>query len=55
MCICGQIKSKGAHFLNRDPAAFDAPFFSITANDAAAMDPQHRLALETAYHSFENG
>ncbi|KAK7713252.1 Type I Iterative PKS [Diaporthe eres] len=48
------VKSKGGHFLDRDPAAFDAPFFSITASDAAAMDPQHRLALETTYHAFEN-
>lgn len=38
-----------------DPRAFDAPFFSVTAKEAAAMDPQHRLLLETSYRAFENG
>lgn len=38
-----------------DPSAFDAPFFSITAREAASMDPQQRRALEVAYHTFENG
>ncbi|KAF2971310.1 hypothetical protein GQX73_g2264 [Xylaria multiplex] len=45
---------RGAHFLEQDIAAFDAPFFSISSQEAAAMDPQHRLALQTAYHAFEN-
>ncbi|KAK3937139.1 hypothetical protein QBC46DRAFT_294875 [Diplogelasinospora grovesii] len=49
-----KLQSRGAHFLKQDPAAFDAPFFSITAKEAAAMDPQHRLTLETAYRAFEN-
>ncbi|KAI0157191.1 hypothetical protein GGR52DRAFT_582973 [Hypoxylon sp. FL1284] len=43
-----------AYFVEDDPAAFDAPFFSITAQEAAAMDPQQRWALETAYHAFES-
>ncbi|KAH9885669.1 hypothetical protein F4778DRAFT_798830 [Xylariomycetidae sp. FL2044] len=34
------------HFLIDDPAVFDAPFFSITAQEAAAMDPQQRWGLE---------
>lgn len=34
---------------------FDAPFFSITAKDAAAMDPMQRKLLEVAYEAFENG
>lgn len=50
-----QLHSRGAHFLKGDPAAFDAPFFAITAKEAAAMDPQQRWALEAAYHAFENG
>lgn len=49
-----QIKSRGAHFVMEDPAVFDAPFFSITAKEAAAMDPQQRWVLEAAYHAFEN-
>ncbi|KAF3905358.1 hypothetical protein AA313_de0209816 [Arthrobotrys entomopaga] len=35
-------------------AAFDAPFFSITAEEAVAMDPQQRLLLETTYQAIEN-
>ncbi|KAF2470531.1 polyketide synthase PksD [Lindgomyces ingoldianus] len=44
----------GSYFLNGDPAAFDAPFFSITAHEAAAMDPQQRWLLETSYRALEN-
>ncbi|RCI10159.1 hypothetical protein L249_8593 [Ophiocordyceps polyrhachis-furcata BCC 54312] len=46
--------ARGAHFLRQDPGLFDAPFFSITAKEAAAIDPQHRLSLEAAYHAFES-
>ncbi|KAI0965030.1 fatty acid synthase S-acetyltransferase [Xylaria arbuscula] len=48
------IKGPGAHFVKEDPAAFDAPFFSITTKEAAGMNPQQRWALEAAYHAFEN-
>jgi acyl transferase domain-containing protein len=34
---------------------FDAPFFSISTTEAAALDPQQCLLLETAYHALENG
>ncbi|PKK41981.1 hypothetical protein CI102_15066, partial [Trichoderma harzianum] len=37
-----------------DVSHFDAPFFSITASEAAAMDPMQRLGLEVAYETFEN-
>lgn len=50
-----RLYSRGAHFLSGDPGAFDAPFFSITTKEAAAMDPMHRWALEASYHAFENG
>ncbi|KAM7195035.1 ketoacyl-synt domain containing protein [Rhypophila sp. PSN 637] len=43
-----------AHFLKEDPGAFDAPFFSISPAEAAAMDPQHRCLLEASYHALEN-
>jgi len=46
---------KGAHFMNRPIEAFDAPFFSITPNEAKAMDPQQRMCLEVAYEAMENG
>ncbi|KAI1260500.1 hypothetical protein F5Y18DRAFT_405602 [Xylariaceae sp. FL1019] len=48
------LSSRGGHFIDGDLSTFDAPFFSITAKEAAAMDPQHRLSLETTYRAFEN-
>ena len=36
-------------------ATFDAPFFRITAQEAHAMDPSQRLALELSYEAMENG
>ncbi|KAL6244509.1 Type I Iterative PKS [Rhinocladiella similis] len=42
------------HFMKQDVSKFDAPFFSITANEAKSMDPQQRMALEVAYEAFEN-
>lgn len=35
--------------------AFDAEFFDIGATEAAAIDPQQRLVLETTYRALENG
>src|SRR5256884_405468 len=32
---------------------FDAAFFGVSPNEAAAMDPQHRLALELAWEALE--
>ncbi len=46
---------RGGHFLKDDVARFDAPFFSITPNEAKAMDPQQRMMLEVAYEGLENG
>ncbi|MEC7583681.1 MAG: SDR family NAD(P)-dependent oxidoreductase [Planctomycetota bacterium] len=37
-----------------DIDCFDAPFFSMSARDAAIMDPQHRLFLEVCWQAFEN-
>ncbi|KAF2192938.1 hypothetical protein K469DRAFT_693029 [Zopfia rhizophila CBS 207.26] len=45
----------GGHFLEDDIARFDAPFFSISPAEAAAMDPQQRRLLETTYRALENG
>ncbi|KAL6230297.1 hypothetical protein BDW75DRAFT_248783 [Aspergillus navahoensis] len=49
-----QITTKDGHFLKEDIAAFDAPFFSMTATEAEGMDPQHRILLEVTYEAFEN-
>ncbi|CAG8952791.1 hypothetical protein HYFRA_00009036 [Hymenoscyphus fraxineus] len=47
-------QARGAHFLKDDPGYFDAPFFGIPSDDAAAMDPQQRMMLETSYRALEN-
>ncbi|KAJ5199431.1 Acyl transferase/acyl hydrolase/lysophospholipase [Penicillium cf. griseofulvum] len=49
----GSIITKSGFFID-DVSHFDAPFFSITASEAAAMDPMQRLALEISYEGFEN-
>lgn len=50
----GCISSKGGHFLSDDIYAFDAPFFNITAEEAASIDPQHRMLLECAFEASES-
>lgn len=45
--------ARGGHFIKEDVSLFDAPFFSMSAAEAAAMDPQHRSLLECTYHAFE--
>jgi acyl transferase domain-containing protein len=46
---------KHGYFLKEDVGEFDAPFFSTTAKEAAALDPMKRLLLEVSYESIENG
>lgn len=50
----GTTNHRGGHFLDRDLAAFDAPFFSLSPLEAQALDPQQRLLLEVTYESLEN-
>ncbi|UNI24086.1 Type I Iterative PKS [Purpureocillium takamizusanense] len=50
----GSISFRGAHFLKGDVAAFDAPFFSVAAEEAKAVDPQQRILLEVSYEAIEN-
>ncbi|KAI1091033.1 hypothetical protein F5B19DRAFT_484177 [Rostrohypoxylon terebratum] len=50
----GTTAARGGHFLKSDISAFDAPFFSMSAAEAKAMDPQIRLLLETSYHAWES-
>lgn len=45
---------EGGHFFQQDLARFDAPFFHMTAAEAAALDPQQRLLLECSYEAMEN-
>jgi acyl transferase domain-containing protein len=47
--------AKGAHFLDGNPAVFDAPFFLVPKAEAASMDPQQRKLLEVSYYALENG
>lgn len=41
--------------MSEDLSLFDAPFFSMTAQEASGMDPMQRLMLEVTYESLENG
>ncbi|KAF7195137.1 Highly reducing polyketide synthase PKS2 [Pseudocercospora fuligena] len=49
----GALSIRGGHFLQDDVFAFDAPFFSISPQEAKIMDPQHRMLLECAYEAIE--
>lgn len=50
----GTFNIHGAHFLTQDVAAFDAPFFNISAPEAKAIDPQQRLTLESVFQAMES-
>ncbi|MCK5679192.1 AMP-binding protein, partial [bacterium] len=38
-----------------DIEMFDAKLFGFSPREASEMDPQHRIFLETAWHTLENG
>ena len=48
------VATRRPHGLLRDISGFDAPFFTISAAEAAYLDPQHRLLLELAWEALEN-
>lgn len=52
--VPGRSVCKWGAFLD-DVAGFDAAFFGITEKEATAMDPQHRLLLETSWEAMEHG
>ncbi|RDL32698.1 Polyketide synthase-nonribosomal peptide synthetase [Venustampulla echinocandica] len=43
-----------SYLLEQDTRLFDASFFGITGMEAAGMDPQQRMLLETVYEAFES-
>ncbi|EAA29886.2 hypothetical protein GE21DRAFT_5309 [Neurospora crassa] len=44
----------GGHFMKEDVGLFDAHFFNLSAETAAALDPQFRLQLESTYEALES-
>ena len=49
----GRSVSKWGAFLD-DVGGFDSEFFGINEREATAMDPQHRLLLETSWEAVEH-
>ncbi|KAL2865305.1 type I polyketide synthase [Aspergillus lucknowensis] len=48
-----QAPDYAGHFITDDVRSFDAPFFSVTAKEAASMDPLQRWTLEVSYRALE--
>ncbi|CZR52449.1 related to fusarin C cluster-polyketide synthase/NRPS [Phialocephala subalpina] len=51
----GALNVKNAYLLQEDVKAWDASFFGINPREAEAVDPQHRILLETVYEAMEAG
>ena len=51
--VPGRSVSKWGAFVD-DVAGFDCEFFGISEREATAIDPQHRLLLETAWEAVEH-
>ena len=51
--VPGRSVSKWGAFLD-DVAGFDAEFFGISEREAIALDPQHRLLLESSWEAMEH-
>lgn len=50
----GTTNARGGNFLTHDLAAFDAPFFGFTQQEAISLDPQQRLLLECTFEALES-
>ena len=51
--VPGRSVSKWGAFVD-DVAGFDSEFFGISEREATAIDPQHRLLLETSWEAVEH-
>ncbi|MGB3483286.1 MAG: sulfolipid-1 biosynthesis phthioceranic/hydroxyphthioceranic acid synthase [Mycobacterium sp.] len=51
--VPGRTRSKWGAFLD-DVAGFDAEHFGLNEREATALDPQHRLLLETSWEAMEH-
>ena len=51
--VPGRSVSRWGAFLD-DVAGFDSEFFGISEREATAIDPQHRLLLETSWEAIEH-
>jgi polyketide synthase 5 len=51
--VPGRSVSKWGAFLD-DVAGFDCDFFGVSEREAIALDPQHRLLLETSWDAMEH-
>lgn len=51
--VPGRSVSKWGAFID-DVAGFDAEFFGINERESTALDPQHRLLLETSWEAMEH-
>ena len=49
------VNTRRAHLVKGDVAAFDAPFFGISREEASVIDPQQRGLLEVTYRALESG
>ncbi len=52
--VPGRSVTKWGGFLD-DVSGFDSEFFGINEREAIAIDPQHRLLLETSWEAMEHG
>ncbi|HMB32372.1 MAG TPA: type I polyketide synthase, partial [Desulfohalobiaceae bacterium] len=50
----GTTHANRANLLKEPVDEFDAPFFNISAKEARAIDPQHRLLMEISWEALEN-
>ncbi|XOI99322.1 aminotransferase class III-fold pyridoxal phosphate-dependent enzyme [Paenibacillus polymyxa] len=50
----GKMVTRHASFLQDDIKAFDNTHFDLSANEAASIDPQHRLLMEVSWEAMEN-